>query len=187
MKIYSQLLRNGAKPKRHRHHSCGAALVELALCLPLLSFIIFGGTELSRLIKIEQGLRTLSQEIANPAYRDCSVMNNVNTCLVEIMAEAQLPASAVLPNAQMIASVWRWDATALPQPRCSMVAQVTGVNGGTSRINTNNFLIGSSLSDLCQNHGVLAFGEVQVPYQPTTAWIGGVLDLDKTRYAITVY
>lgn len=60
---------------RQTKHNRGTATVELALCLPLLILLVFGGLEISNMIYVRQGLVTA----AHSAAREISAPNSQRT------------------------------------------------------------------------------------------------------------
>lgn len=89
----------------------GVAFLELALLLPLLAALVFGGLEFARAIRVSKMVSTLSRQAASDAFRECSpVWENAQECMDEVQDRTRRFAGVGLGNVQVIVSLYRWDA-----------------------------------------------------------------------------
>ncbi len=62
--------------KRRGSKRCGTATVELAVCLPVLVLLVFGGIEAAHFIQLKQDLTICAYEAAKKSTRDNSSMQD---------------------------------------------------------------------------------------------------------------
>lgn len=86
----------------------GAALVELALIVGLLLFLLLGGLDLNRMLRRSHVLDSLSKQGGNRVFRECVVLNtSIQECLDQIHIEFTTGyVQAALPGAQLVISVF---------------------------------------------------------------------------------
>jgi len=72
---------NRCLPKRYFNNSRGVALVELALCLPLVLLIGIGSIEFVRILNLQSAMKTVAREAGSFAFRHCAWQPNPNDCL----------------------------------------------------------------------------------------------------------
>ncbi len=89
----------------------GNSLLELAIVLPILITLIYGGIEVSRSLSVMQKLTSLSREAASISYRECTLLapETSRACVVNIVTHLGNDIQAVLPGAQLVVSIYRKD------------------------------------------------------------------------------
>ena len=72
----------------------GAAVVELAICLPVLFFIVFGSIEASHTVFLKQALREASYHGASVAIRPGSSETDVTTATLTVLTARGIQATS---------------------------------------------------------------------------------------------
>jgi len=62
--------------RREKNERCGTATVEMAVCLPVLVLLVFGGVEAAHFIQLKQNLTICAYEAAKKATRDDASMQD---------------------------------------------------------------------------------------------------------------
>lgn len=155
----------------------GAGLVELALVLPLILFLIFSALETVRIVRTRQAALGVVREIAVSSFRDCSQYpGSVNTgtpieiCVSPILEQSMLHSS--VPNGEVVLTRWRWDSVSGCVRDYTLASPTTAA--ARTRITDSYFSSapGSSagpltpLGESCRDQGKLFFAEILYPNQP---------------------
>jgi hypothetical protein len=99
------------RPAQFKYKSCrGVALVELALAVPVMITLVFVALQLSHSLRYSEVLSTASREAANAAFRDCASSNNAGACLSGPLGQVNSFLAGLLPEADVIISVYAMDA-----------------------------------------------------------------------------
>ena len=88
----------------------GKSLIEFALIIPFLFFLVFGGVESFRMVSTIEVLSTLAHEVGNASFRNCIGMEertSTDICLEETVNEIKPVIDQALPGAQVIVRLFR--------------------------------------------------------------------------------
>jgi hypothetical protein len=120
----------------------GVAMLELALCIPLVVLLFLATLEIAQLLRVTQLANVLSREAGNVAFRECAdfaepdgvaaTQSRTANCLQRVLTAADgvetLAASLdVRFDAEIIVSVYRYDDIATPgAPTLWLVSSLDG-------------------------------------------------------------
>jgi hypothetical protein len=145
----------------------GVAFLELALLLPLLAALVFGGLEFARAIRVSKMVSTLSRQAASDAFRECSpVWESAQECMDEVQSRTKRFAAVGLGNIQVIVSIYRWDPVGGFVEEIS-VSPERSLQTGPRR--TQFCLAGCDMPvdpGLVEQAGLIAIGEVYGDFTP---------------------
>ena len=77
----------------------GVAMIELALMLPFLVLLFFGGTEFVRVLQAKQNLAAIVREGANSVFRECLELEKPDPCMLDVYSRIDASANVILPTA----------------------------------------------------------------------------------------
>lgn len=122
-----------------RRNERGIALVELALVVPVLFFIILAAVEYGMLLKKYEQLSHISREAANSAFRECATQATPQACIDTVTARSTQAAQVLVPGAAVILSLYRYDST-MRRTQLQAVNQATAnARGFTTRYSPGSF------------------------------------------------
>lgn len=150
----------------------GVAMVELALSIPLLFFMVFGALEYSRSFKQMQISATLSREAASVAYRNCGGDEEgprIQGCIFDVQTRMTAYAKSLVPDSQVIISIYNRDTSASAPKRLHMspinavpykgtVSFASKFSAGSSKI------IGVPDDNAINDHKRVVIAEAFVPF-----------------------
>lgn len=187
-----------------KNSESGHAYVELALVLPILALLSYGGLEYSRSLKYVQIATMISREAAGTAFRNCVVKADpdfyetaseqrleVESCLAKVRRSLESAGEERFTGASLLLSVYRYDG---PQDTCNAnVTQVAivgegdyksqfgvkaeGKDGAISGPDTIRF----DKQVLCDNR-YLVISEVFLPYSTIVKLIPGYFTYNPTEF-----
>lgn len=168
----------------------GQSIIELALIIPILFVFFFGLLEFTVMFVQSQRVTTLSREVANAAFRDCSSRTGaeLNSCLQGIVDQINVGANInnILPSftakGRVVASVYDWDLD-------SNAPRLLSRRGAGSSSQSSKYDENSVDKTVVQNQGVIAIGEIYYNYTAITP-ITSLLDLvdfPTEFYGVTIY
>jgi hypothetical protein len=170
----------------------GIALVEFAIIVPVLFAIIFGGIELARALRVQKMVSTMSREVANIAFRECTpALEPVQACLENVVERVVPLSSPGMSEVIVIVSVYRVN------PVTGFVEQAGTARGFAdasdpepnlqSRICLSGCLENLN-SSLVRDAGMIAVGEVYSRFTPIVGIIPNYLWFNPERlYEATVF
>jgi hypothetical protein len=125
-----------------RFHESGVAIVEFAVCIPLVLFLFLTTLEIAQMLRVTQVTNVLSREAGNVAFRYCAdfaepgglaaTQARTADCLQQVLQGANgvqtIAASLGLPfQIEIIVSVFRYDDTGNPGfPSLWLVSSLDG-------------------------------------------------------------
>jgi len=165
----------------------GAALLELAISIPLLLGLIFGALEYSRSFKQLQISAALSREAASVAYRECGGDGETAVeCLDLAQDNFQRYAESLAPGSEVIISMYqRPTITSSPallhSSPAAPISHTSRFSAGGSEI------LGIPNDGLISDHRRLVIAEVWLPFQAIVPGIGGIFNsLTDEFYDVTI-
>jgi TadE-like protein len=172
----------------------GVAIVEFAICIPLLLFLFLATLEIAQLLRVTQVTNVLSREAGNVAFRYCAdfaepsglaaTQSRTADCLQQVLQGANgvqtIAASLGLPfEFEIIVSIFRYDDTGNPGspslwlvssldgcPDCAIGASKFTISRGRPELDGPNVVVPPS-EVMAQQRFVVS--EVYVRYSKMTA------------------
>ncbi len=149
----------------------GQATIEFIAILPVLFILFFATLEFSTMFIQDQRIASLSREISNAVYRDCSQVEDaqIQDCVTNISTRVLNGANSILPDfssrGTLIVAVYSPDPDAggAEPPVISMGSESLGDGGYSSHYSEDN-LDASFVAD----QGFVTIGEVIYSYEPMT-------------------
>ena len=167
---------------RLNNSESGVALLELALVLPFLLFMLIAGLESTRALQTDKAAITLSREAANLVLRRCDTQIDaagLGACVVRQSGEINAAAAAINPNAQVRISMFGRQGAA-----------VTTISDGRAPFSGAAFNFSHRAADVANNiregigpidatffdtRNFLIVAESYVPHQPLFPGLGDFL------------
>jgi Flp pilus assembly protein TadG len=149
---------------------CAAALVELALVMPVFFLVGFSAIELSRAINYVESVSTLSREAARMAYVNCSSESDaaMDACISQVRVDANAYAAAVRPGSEVIISVYKLNPVTNVVAQLSPAPAITATSPSgkfttrftTARVQSEAINNSTGQQSLCVHKQVLVISEV---------------------------
>ena len=145
----------------------GNATVELALVLPVLFLLGMASLDLSRTHAVHQTLSTLTREAANSVFRECSELTTPSPCIAGFQSELAAQASTMIPGAQLIISIYKYDPITRRVTR-QAINPATGFTsqGDRTKYTANN--VASQFRSIGVSNPILVISEVFYKHSPIT-------------------
>lgn len=121
---------------REQSEYLGSTLIELALTLPILLSLTFGGLEVSKIFQVKQTLSSVSREAANASFRDCSPVVSSSGCLETVRATTSTFANSLFTGIEVVISVYDYfpaGANPSTEPATVKLRNVAGLSTSTGR------------------------------------------------------
>jgi hypothetical protein len=125
-----------------RYHDSGVAIVELAICIPLVLFLFLATLEIAQLLRVTQVTNVLSREAGNSAFRYCADFTEsgglgptkarTSNCLQQVLlgkngVQTLVTSLGLSFEFEIIVSVFRYDDTGNPgSPSLWLVSSING-------------------------------------------------------------
>ena len=157
-------------PSPSTKRSRGVLGVELAIIIPMLVLIFFGGLEFAHSLRIYEALTSINRQLNVRLFRGCLASLTPQTCIDNEIASVVSNTTLTLQGVRVMGSRWEYSLGA-----CTMThfgaggAPIPGY--ATPRVT-------ASLPEMlqsCQDQGVMYFGEVMVVYNPIIPAISSLL------------
>lgn len=147
----------------------GTSNVELALILPTLAFLIFGGLAIGVAYKRTLELQYMGKEIAATAFRQCALKTSTETaqivsaCLEQVLAPAGGLLLQEYPGATVILTALKWDPAHVPEPPTLVAQRQLPLEGALpSEIREDDFSsLHTNRNKLLNDEGVLIYAEIK--------------------------
>lgn len=173
--------------KKRIKNERGSSLLELALILPIITGVIFGGIEYTRALRVQQMLSAVAREAANDAFRSCALVVDQPACLSEITTRIQEDTRSVLSRAEIVLALYKKDSNSGVVRRVG----IAGVDslGYTARQNSSAFdETHTQLQNVLTTNESAAVVEVFYDYQPVVRLIPGIFLFSNNEfYEIALY
>ena len=103
---------NLCRLKQRSNGSRGAALIELALCLPIIILLAIGSIEFVRILTVQSSIKTVVRETGSFVFRRCAWHFSPNQCLRRgDIVTGLFRLASVVPNTKIIVSVYELDSS----------------------------------------------------------------------------
>ena len=96
--------RNSFRSRRDAQTCSGTATVELAVCLPILVLLVFGGIEAAHFIQLKQNLTICAYEAAKKATQDGATMLEATARFDEIATAKGIVGATITYNPNFTSS-----------------------------------------------------------------------------------
>ena len=193
--------------KTRTNHKCstsnykGLVLVELSFVLPILLILILGSVELTNSLRIHTNLHTLARELSAAAFRECTIQAygelttemaaETTTCLQGVLTGTENLRSTLLPDSQIVLSVFKWDENEDENQEPVRLAFVESEEAPASpRLDKTDFYESSDqeLNLTLQQQEVLSYVEFYYPYKPFVPAIAKMFGYEGNEfYVLSVF
>ena len=153
----------------------GAAIVELALIVPLLLLLFFGGAEFAHSLRIYAKLTAVARELVLAEFRGCYARTDHAVCLQSELNQLLPNTNLTISNIRLTATRWQYDSVT---NTCQQLASVSGgvtfpppySSFNTSQIPSTDPVFVTT----CQEQGLLFGSEVFVEHRPLIPGVGAL-------------
>jgi len=171
--------------------SKGQSAIEFAFIIPIIFIFFYAVLEFSRLFIQTQRVSTLSREVANTCFQDCSSLtgSQLTSCVGNLVNQIDSKSDSLLQNftsqGTLIASVYGSNPASKANPP-AVVLLGSSRAGGNS---TSLYSAGALNAQLVTDQGIVVVGEAFYPYQPITPIkkLLSLLNFPEELYGKTIY
>lgn len=118
----------------------GVAHIEFLFVFLLMVFILLGGFEFARYLRVSESISQVSREVAKQSFRECLLKSDSETaaCLQGIINAATTPGAIDYNGLRLVVSVWRATppSPGNPFPPPMLVSSVGSISNLTTRLPT---------------------------------------------------
>lgn len=87
------------------------AHLEFLMVFMLMFFLLLGGFEFARYLRVSESISQISREVAKQTFRECLMKSDIETpaCIQKIIASATTPGAIDYLGLELVVSIWRAD------------------------------------------------------------------------------